>query len=56
MRAVSAKVLSIPIVDLYFCAYSAKTTDTDNGPRVSFCYATFTLGYALLRLQRGIVK
>lgn len=46
----------MPIVVLYFCAYSATTTNTDNGPRVSFRYATLTLGYALLRLQRGIIK
>ena len=41
MRAVSAKVLSIPIIAPYFCAYSATTTDTDNTPTASFRYATF---------------
>ena len=56
-RAVSAKVLSTPInVYLCFCAYSATTTFSNNGPTALFRYAAFTVGYALLRLQRGIIK
>ena len=36
---------------LRFCAFSATVTHMKI-PRVSFRYATFTLGYVLLRLQR----
>ena len=36
---------------LCFCAYSATITYMKQ-PRVSFRYATFALGYVLLRLQR----
>ena len=52
----SSKIpLSIPIVHLYFCPFRATTSDTNNGPRVSFRFATFTLDYALLLLQRRII-
>ena len=51
MRAVSAKAYQSPAV-IYAFALSRATITCMKQPRVLFRYATFTLGYVLLRLQR----